>query len=177
MSYFLAISGSSGQLSRNSFLLHGLQQRLESYQTTLQTTHAVELKPFAPGASERLAHLIKAVREAQAILIVTPVPSEDWTGSMKALLEFLPAGTFQYRPILLIGTGGSAEELPELERSLERERQRLSGHLALSSIHIGPKNWVFSTSRQPWLTAGMELRLNRTLHQLHSLSVEAGALS
>ena len=176
MSYFHAILGSPSILSRNSFLLTGLEQRLAPYEIALRSTHAIELQPFKPGASDRLAVLIDAVRDAQAILLITPVPSEDWAGCMKTLLQFLPAGALRYRPLLLIGTGGSVDELPNLETSLGRELTRLNGRLALSSIHVGPKNWVFSASRSPWLTAGAELRLNRALDQLHSLSQEAVAV-
>jgi NAD(P)H-dependent FMN reductase len=177
MSYFHAISGSPSTLSRNSFLLHGLGQRLAPYEIALRNTHAIELQPFKPGASDRLGDLINTVRDAQAIILITPVPSEDWAGCMKTLLQFLPAGALQYRPLLLIGTGGSVDELPNLERSLGRELTRLNGRLALSSIHIGPKNWVFSASRSPWLTAGTDLRLNRALDQLQSLRQEAMAVS
>ena len=172
MSYFHAISGSPSSLSRSNFLFHGLEQRLAPYEVALRHTHAIELQPFRPGASERLADLINTVRDAQAILLVTPVPSEDWAGCMKTLLQFLPAGALHYRPLLLMGTGGSIDELPNLERSLERELTRLNGRFALSSIHIGPKNWIFSASRPPWLTAGTELRLNRALDQLRSLTME-----
>ena len=177
MSSFLAISGSPGKLSRNSFLLAGLERRLQPFETTLPLTHASELQPFAPGAEQRLADLTTVVRNAQAILLVTPVPSEDWSGCLKTLLQFLPAASFRHRPLLLIGTSGSIDELPDLERSLDRELIRLSGHLALPSIHVGPKNWVFSNSQPPWLTAGTELRLNRALEQLHSLSAEAVTVS
>jgi NAD(P)H-dependent FMN reductase len=176
MSYFHAVSGSPSTLSRNSFLLSGLEQRLAPYGITLRSTHAIELQPFRPGASDRLTELINTVLDAQAIVLIAPVPSEDWAGCMKTLLQFLPAGAFRYRPLLLIGTGGSVDELPNLERSVSRELARLSGRLALSSIHIGPKNWVFSTNRSPWLTAGTELRLNRALDQMHSLTVEALAV-
>lgn len=177
MSYFHAISGSPSTLSRNSFLLHGLEQRLAPYDIGLRSTHAIELQPFRTGASDRLADLIDTVGDAQAILLVTPVPSEDWAGCMKTLLQFLPAGALQYRPLLLIGTGGSVDELPSLEKSIARELTRLNGRLALSSVHIGPKNWVFSHNRSPWLTAGTELRLNRALDQLQSLAREAVAVS
>ena len=178
MSYFLAILGSPSKLSRNNFLIHGLDHRLEPREKiTFRTTHATELQPFAPGASERLTDLVINVRNARALLLFTPVPSEDWTGCMKSLLEFLPAGAFQSRPILLIGTGGFVNELPELEKSLDRELHRLDGRLALPSIHIGPKNWVFSTRQPPWLTAGTELRLTRALDQLHSLTSEAVAVA
>ena len=173
MLYFHAISGSPSTLSRNSFLLRGLEQRLAPYEITLRSTHAIELQPFRPGASDRLTELINTVHDAQAILLITPIASEDWGGCMKTLLQFLPAGAFRYRPLLLIGTGGSVDELPNLEKSVNRELTRLNGRLALSSIHIGPKNWVFSTNRPPWLTAGTELRLNRALDQLHSLTMEA----
>jgi FMN reductase len=176
MPYFHIISGSPSTLSRNNFLSKGLEQRLAPYEIGLRSTHAIELQPFRVGASDRLSDLINTVRDARAILLVTPVPSEDWAGCMKTLLQFLPAGALQYRPLLLIGTGGSVDELPNLERSLGRELTRLNGRLALSSIHIGPKNWVFSASRPPWLTAGTELRLNRALDQLHSLTQEAVAV-
>ncbi|MBV8100997.1 MAG: NAD(P)H-dependent oxidoreductase [Verrucomicrobia bacterium] len=177
MCYFHAISGSPSTLSRNSFLLQWLEQRLAPYDIGLRSTHAIELQPFKSGASDRLTDLINTVRDAQAILLITPVPSEDWAGCMKTLLQFLPAGALQYRPLLLIGTGGNIDELPNLERSLDRELTRLNGRLALSSIHIGPKNWVFSTSRSPWLTAGTELRLHRALNQLHSLALEPVTVS
>src|ERR1700742_1156404 len=176
MSYFHLISGSPSTLSRNNFLAKGLQQRLAPYEIGLRSTHAIELQPFKVGASDRLADLINTVRDARAILLVTPVPSEDWAGCMKTLLHFLPAGALQYRPLLLIASGGSFDELPNLERSLSRELSRLNGRLALSSIHIGPKNWVFSASQSPWLTAGTELRLNRALDQLHNLTQEAVAV-
>jgi NAD(P)H-dependent FMN reductase len=155
MSYFHAISGSPSTLSRNSFLLQGLEQRLAPYGIELRRTHAIELQPFKAGASDR----------------------EDWAGCMKTLLQFLPAGALQYRPLILIGTGGSIDELPNLERSLGGELTRLNGRLALSSIHIGPKNWIFTSSRPPWLTAGTELRVNRALEQLHSLAEQAVAVS
>jgi NAD(P)H-dependent FMN reductase len=177
MSYFHAISGSPSTLSRNSFLLQGLEQRLAPYGIELRSTHAIELQPFKSGATDRLVDLINTVRDAQAILLISPVPSEDWAGCMKTLLQFLPSGALQYRPLLLIGTGGSIDELPNLERSLGGELTRVNGRLALSSIHIGPKNWVFSNSRPPWLTAGTELRLNRALEQLHALADQAVAVS
>jgi NAD(P)H-dependent FMN reductase len=177
MPHFQAISGSPSSLSRNNFLFHGIEQRLAPYEIALRNAHAIELQPFRPGASDRLADLIKTVRDALAILLITPVPSEDWSGCLKTLLQFLPAGALQYRPLLLIGTGGTVDELPNLERSLEPELTRLRGRLALSSIHIGPKNWVFSTNRPPWLTAGTELRINRALDQLHRLTQEAVPVS
>jgi NAD(P)H-dependent FMN reductase len=176
MSYFHAISGSPSTQSRNSFLLRGLERRLAPYEIALRSTHAIELQPFKPGASDRLTELTNTVHDAQAILLITPIPSEDWTGCMKTLLEFLPAGAFQYRPLLLIGTGGSLDELPNLEKSVSRELTRLNGRLAISSIHIGPKNWIFSANRPPWLTAGTELRLNRALDQLHNLTEQALAV-
>jgi NAD(P)H-dependent FMN reductase len=177
MSYFHAISGSPSTLSRNSFLLQGLEQRLAPYGIELRRTHAIELQPFKSGASDRLVDLINTVRDAEAILLITPVPSEDWAGCMKTLLQFLPGGALQYRPLLLIGTGGSIDELPNLERSLGGELTRLNGRLALSSIHIGPKNWIFTSSRPPWLTAGTELRLNRALQNLHRLAEQPVAVS
>ena len=177
MSYFLAVSGSPSKLSRNNFLLPSISDRLVTYEIGLRTTHAVELEPFAPDASKRLADLVTNVHDAQAIVLITPVPSEDWTGSMKTLLQLLPAGAFQHSPVLLIGTGGFINELTDLENSLIREITRVHGHLALSSIHIGPKNWVFSLSQPPALTAGTEARLARALDQLHALAVETGTVS
>src|SRR5258708_24937329 len=57
------------------------------------------------------------------------------------------------------------------------ELNRLNGRLSLSSLHIGPKNWVFSSKQPPRLTAGTQLRLAQALDQLHALTAEPVAVA
>jgi hypothetical protein len=57
-----------------------------------------------------------------------------------------------------------------LEKILVSDLDRLSGQLALPSVHVGVKNWVFVGDQPPWLTTGTEVRLARALDRLQVLA-------
>jgi NAD(P)H-dependent FMN reductase len=168
MPYFLAISGIPNKFSRNAFLLQWFARHLESSQVELRALHAVDLEPLDPLAlppnTEELVH------NARAILLQTPVPKDDWGGLLSPLLRLLPNQAFAHKPVMLLGTGGFIGDIQGLEKTLSHDLERLAGHLALPSVHIGLKNWVFVGDRPPWLTAGTEVRLARALDQLRKLA-------
>jgi FMN reductase len=171
MPYFLAISGIPNKFSRNAFLLRWFARHLESSQVELQAAHAVDLEPLNPLA--RLTNLELLVRKARAILLLTPVPKDDWGGLLTPLLRLLPNGAFDRKPVMLLGTGGFVGDMHGLEKTLAPDLARLAGHLALPSVHVGVKNWVFVGDQPPWLTTGTEIRLARALDQLRALGNES----
>jgi NAD(P)H-dependent FMN reductase len=177
MNYVLAISGHPSKFSRPGFLLQVLARHLHPYRVELRVAHAVDLKDCSVDTFSRLSSLLALVRNARAVLLLAPVPSDDWSGYLKALLARLPDGTFQHKPMLLVGGGGFVGEIPDLERALAPELQRLAVQLALPSLHVGIKNWVFVEDEPPSLTTGTEARLASALYRLCALTVEAGGLS
>ena len=168
MVYFLAISGIPNKFSRNAFLLRWFARHLESSQVELRALHAVDLEPLNPVA--RPQSFDELIQNAGAILLLTPVPKDDWRGLLTPLLRSLPNGAFAHKPVMLLGTGGFVDDIQGLEKTLSPELERLAGRLALPSVHIGLKNWVFVDDRPPWLTAGTEVRLGRALDQLRTLA-------
>jgi NAD(P)H-dependent FMN reductase len=172
MSYFLAISGIPNKFSRNAFLLRWFARHLESSQVELQAFHAVDLEPLNPITHPQ--SLDEIIHEARAILLLTPVPKDDWGGLLTPLLRLLPKGAFARKPLLLLGTGGFIGDMQGLERTLASDLDRLGGKLALPSVHVGVKNWVFVGDQPPWLTNGTEVRLARALDQLQVLAAESG---
>jgi hypothetical protein len=175
MSYFFAISGIPNKFSRNAFLLRWFARYLESSQVELQAAHAVDLEPLNP--STRLTNLELLVRKARAILLIAPVPKDDWGGLLAPLLRLLPDGAFDQKPVMLLGTGGFVGDMPGLEKTLASDLMRLAGHLALPSVHVGVKNWVFVGDQPPWLTTGTEIRLARALDRLQAVGPRMDANS
>jgi FMN reductase len=168
MSYFLAISGIPNKFSRNAFLLRWFARHLESSQVELRAVHAIDLEPL--NVAHRSPDLNELIRNARAILLLTPVPKDDWGGLLIPVLRSLPNGILARKAVLLIGTGGFVGDMQGLEMALKSELERLSAHLALPSAHVGVKNWVFVGDQPPWLTTGTEIRLSHALDQLCALA-------
>jgi NAD(P)H-dependent FMN reductase len=171
MSYFLAISGIPNKFSRNAFLLRWFARYLESSQIELRALHAVDLEPLS--APTRPPNVDDLVHEARAILLLTPVPKDDWGSLLTPLLRLLQNGAFARKPVMLLGTGGFIGDMQGLEKTLVSDLERLGTHLALPSVHVGVKNWVFVGDQPPWLTTGTEVRLARALDQLQVLATES----
>ena len=177
MSYLLAISGHPNKFSRPGFLLQALARHLYPYQVELRTAYAVDLKAEASEAQARLNDLIGLIRNARGILLLAPVPKDDWSGSLKVLLDRLPDRVFQYKPVLVVGSGGFVGETEDLERSLAPNLERLAAHLSLAPVHVGLKNWVFVGDQPPSLTFGTEARLADAVRRFHGQIAEAVRLS
>jgi FMN reductase len=168
MAYFLAISGIPNKFSRNAFLIRWFARHLEASQVELRALHAVDLEPLNPLALP--ANTEELVQNARAIILLTPVPKDDWGGLLIPLLRSLPNEAFAHTPVMLLGTGGFIGDIQSLEKTLSLDLERLAGHLALPSVHIGLKNWVFVGDRPPWLTTGTEVRVARALDRLRTLA-------
>lgn len=177
MSYLLAISGHPTKFSRPGFLLQALGRHLYAYQVELRSVYAVDLKPEAPEAAARLHDLAGLIRNARGILLLAPVPKDDWSGSLKALLDRLPDRVFQYKPVMVVGSGGFVGEVQDLERSLAANLERLAAHVSLSPVHVGIKNWVFVGDQPPSLTVATEARLGDAIRRFCGQAAETARLS
>jgi FMN reductase len=177
MSYLLAISGHPNKFSRPGFLLQALARHLYPYQVELKTAYAIDLKAEVPEAASRLNDVVGLIRDARGILLLAPVPKDDWIGSLKALLDRLPNRVFQYKPVLVVGSGGFVGEMQDLERSLASNLERLAAHVSPASVHVGVKNWVFVGDQPPSLTVGTEARLADAIRRFCGQTAEAARLS
>ena len=177
MSYLLAISGHPNKFSRPGSLLQALAEHLHPYQVELKAAYAIDMKADPTDAQVRLAGLVELIRNARAILLLAPIPTDDWSGCLKALLNRLPDRVFQYKPVLVVGSGGFVGEMHDLECSLAAELKRLAAHVPLPSVHVGIKNWIFVEDRPPSLTIGTEERLENAIRRICAEASERTRLS
>jgi len=84
----------------------------------------VELRDLAHGitdhlltgfASGALADAIRLVREADAVVAVTPIFSASYSGLFKSFFDVLEDGTLEGKPVLLGATAGTARHSLALE--------------------------------------------------------------
>jgi FMN reductase len=177
MSYLLAISGHPNKFSRPGFLLQALAQHLHPYQVELTAAYAIDLKADTADAPAHLSNLVGLIRNARGIVLLAPIRKDDWSGCLRALLDRLPDRVFQYKPVLMVGSGGFIGEMQDLENALAPHLERLAAHVPLSSVHVGIKNWVFVGDRPPSLTTGTEARLANAIRRLCAETAERTRLS
>lgn len=65
-----------------------------------------------------LAEAIAAVREADGLVVVTPVFSASYSGLFKTFFDVLEAGTLEGKPVLIAATAGTARHSLVLDHAL-----------------------------------------------------------
>ncbi len=68
--------------------------------------------------SGKLAEAIELVREADGLIVVTPVFSASYSGLFKTFFDVLEANTLRGKPVLLAATAGTARHSLVLEHAL-----------------------------------------------------------
>jgi NAD(P)H-dependent FMN reductase len=84
MSYLLAISGHPNKFSRPGFLLQALAKYLHPYQVELTAAYAIDFKADTADAPAHLSNLVGLIRNARGIVLLAPIPKDDWSGCLKA---------------------------------------------------------------------------------------------
>lgn len=145
MSHFILISGSPSDHSRSDVVLRYLGQQLpgEATHVSVRDIPAADLceARFDSLPIQRLQTLIK---QADGVVIASPVYKAAYSGVLKALLDLLPPDAFQNKPVLPLMTGGSANHLLALEYSFKPLLSALKANtlkgVYLVDHHIDKKN-------------------------------------
>ena len=170
MSYFLALSGSSTKFSKSGFLLRTVASILEQRAIEFRAIHAVDF-PSAEDTDHDLtdqfiADTADEVRQASAVLLVTPATKESVPALLLALLGRLADDLFLGKPVLLFATGGLPGHVAVLERALRHELVRLGTRTITARVHIGTGNWIAIGNDRPRLSRGAELEVAHALDLL-----------
>jgi FMN reductase len=160
MSYFLALSGSSTKFSKSGFLLRTVASILEQRAIEFRVIHAVDF-PIAEDTNHDLtdqfiADTADEVRQASAILLLTPATKESVPALLSTLLGRLANDLFLGKPVLLFATGGLPAHVAVLERALRQELVRLGTITVASRVHIGTGSWITIGNDRPRLSRGAE---------------------
>ena len=160
MTYFLTLSGSSTKFSKSGFLLRTTGSILGQRAIELRAIHAVDL-PVGEDTNRDLtdqfiANTSDQIRQATAILLLTPATKESVPTLLITLLEGLPDNSFFKKPVLLFATGGLPAQVAVLERALRHELLRLGTTSIAARVHLGTGNWITVGNDQPRLSRGAE---------------------
>ena len=165
MRYFLALSGSSTKFSKSGFLLRTVGSILEQHTMEFRVIHAID---FPADTDHDLAHQFVAdtageVRQATAILLLTPATKESVPALLATLLGQLADDLFLGKPVLLFATGGLPGHVAVLERALRHELVRLGTRTITARVHIGTGNWIAIGNDRPRLSRGAEQEVAHAL--------------
>jgi len=132
----LSISGSPQQVSSTHALVTHVNRRLTAAGHDVQTLQ-VRLLPATPLLVGDVTHpalieAISAVREADALVVATPVYQSSYSGLLKLFLDLLPQFALRGKSVLPLATGGSAAHVLAVDYAL---RPVLS---ALGAAHVTP---------------------------------------
>ncbi|MDF0604850.1 NADPH-dependent FMN reductase [Neisseriaceae bacterium TC5R-5] len=140
----LAICGSPSRHSRTTQLADYVATLLEQNHIETSKVSVYDFPPQALLYGDFSAPTVKAflqqVQQASGIMIVTPVYKAAYAGALKVLLDLIPAGGLEGKPVLPLVSGGSLSHLLALDYALKPVLTALKA----SVIHQG----VFAVDSQ-----------------------------
>ena len=153
MSTVLSISASPQAISSSHALLTHVNRRIIGAGHTVRTLQIRDL-PAQPLLSVDLTDpdisaAIRAVAEADAIVVATPVYQSAYAGLLKVFLDLLPQFAFRGKAVLPLVTGGSPAHVLAVDYAL---RPVLS---SLGAAHIGQGWFVPSSHIRQWPDGGV----------------------
>jgi SsuE family FMN reductase len=136
MSSILSISASPQPVSSTFSLVTHVNRRLIAAGHTVRTL-PVRTLPAAPLLVGDVTHpalidAIAAVRDADALVVATPVYQSSYSGLLKVFLDLLPQFALRGKTVLPLATGGSAAHVLAVDYAL---RPLLS---SLGAAHVTP---------------------------------------
>ena len=94
--------------------LHGEQVQVEVVELR-DLAHAITDNLLTGFPSGALADAVRAVEEADALIVVTPIFSASYSGLFKSFFDVLEDGTLEGKPVLIAATAGTARHSLALE--------------------------------------------------------------
>ena len=130
----------------------------------------VELRPLAHALADRLltgfagpelAAALETVRNADGLIVVTPVFAASYAGLFKTFVDVLEPGTLDGKPVLVAATAGTARHSLVLDHAL----RPLFAHLRAVVVPTG----VFAATDDFGADADLSGRIERAAGELAAL--------
>jgi FMN reductase len=117
------LSGSPSVPSRSTVLLQRVQQRLAEIDASCHALPLRELPPQALLHAEATHPAVQAalqkVKEAELVVVATPIYKAAYSGLLKAFLDLLPQDGLRGKAVLPLATGGSLGHLLAIDYALK----------------------------------------------------------
>ena len=155
------------EFSKSGFLLRTVGSILEKRAIEFRIIHAVDFPAINDTnhdlTGQFVADTADEVRQASAILLVTPATKGSVPALLSTLLGRLADDLFLGKPVLLFAIGGLPAHVALLERALRHELVRLGTITAACRVHIGTGNWITIGNDRPRLSRRAEQEVARSI--------------
>jgi FMN reductase len=134
----------------------------------------VELRPLAHAIADNLltgfpsgalADAVAAVRDADAVIAVTPVFAASYSGLFKSFVDVLEPGSLDGTPVLVAATAGTARHSLVLEHALRPLFAHLKAVVAPTGVFAASEDWGSDGD----VAGELDARIDRAAGQLADL--------
>lgn len=171
MSVFL-LGGSPSPQSSSSRLLQHIGERLGLHGQRLARCEVRELPAAAllalDGNEPAIAHALAQLRQADALVVATPVYKAAYSGLLKAFLDLLPQDALAGKLVLPLATGGSQSHMLALDYALRPVLASMSARFILPSIYATSEQLGRGLDGSLALAAPIAVRVAQGVEQLAS---------
>lgn len=171
MSVFL-LGGSPSPHSSSSRLLQHIGERLGLHGQRLTRLEVRELPAAALLALESgepaIARALAQLRQADAVVVATPVYKAAYSGLLKAFLDLLPQDALAGKLVLPLATGGSQSHMLALDYALRPVLASMSARFILPSIYATSEQIKRGLDGSLALAAPIAVRVAQGVEQLAS---------
>jgi FMN reductase len=168
----LLIAGSPSERSRSAALLDRVGQHLSELHVDVEHLRVRDLSPqallLADFGHRTVVEAIDQVKQAQAIVVATPVYKAAYSGVLKVLLDLLPQTAFKGKTVLPLATGGSPHHMLALDYALRPVLQSLGARLILPGVYASDAQVALNPEGGYTLQADIETRLEEAVGSLYS---------
>lgn len=135
----VSVSGSPSPKSRSGVLLAHASRWLHKHGVSVTPVRIRDFSAedllFARFDSPQVHDFIEAVRQADGLLIATPVYKASFSGASKTLLDLLPERALHGKVVLPLATGGSMAHMLAVDYALKPVLSALKSQEVLHGVY------------------------------------------
>lgn len=168
----LLLGGSPSPQSGSARLLQHIGDRLAPHGHRTSRLHVRELPPrallHADFGDAAITRALDMVRQADAVVVATPVYKAAYTGILKAFLDLLPQDGLAGKLVLPLATGGSQSHMLAIDYALRPVLASLSARFILPAIYTTSDQLEWIEGSGLLLAAPIAARVAQGVDQLSS---------
>ncbi len=168
----ILLGGSPAPHSSSSRLLQHIGERLALHG---QRLHRIEVRDLSATAllsldtdEPSIARALAQVRQADAVVVATPVYKAAYSGLLKAFLDLLPQDGLAGKLVLPLATGGSQSHMLALDYALRPVLASMAARSILPSIYATSDQLGRGLDGSLSLAAPIAVRVAQGVEQLVS---------
>lgn len=165
--YVVALLGSPSRPSRTARLVDAAIPLLreQGVETVVISVYDFTAEDILYGRfdSPAIKNLQQLVKQSAGLIVATPVYKAAYAGALKLLLDVLPEGALEHKPVLPLVSGGTAAHLLAVDYAVKPVLGALKAQEIHSGVFAVESQLSVSPSGQPVLVPELATRLTKAV--------------